>query len=289
MPVTLSTDAAKRRVDIAVLIDRSASMTEQLPTVTAKLAEALRAVAKSGVDVRVAVAAAGTVHPQPPLTPGQTVHNEDATADADNPSYTRPVLYARQAALGSVDAAVEALAAITPEVLAHRPVDGEKRQTERWQGQLMGIRQLITGEGYAGSAENNFNDAIPAGLSADWRADPTVERVLVDITDQRFDEVAPHAEATNDGIVHVDPAPVAKLLRDNRVHHVGLVVDDSRGAAFDLSALSALTGDVVPSGGLTCGDGTVAAGTPLVCDPGHAAGPAALAATLFLKGKSSRK
>ncbi|MBV9098693.1 MAG: hypothetical protein JO079_11615, partial [Frankiaceae bacterium] len=269
VPIRVTTSAEPRRVDVMTLLDRTGSMQTQLPAITRQIAAALENLRRHGVDIDAGLSLAGSSALQyANSSPSASSQHPDATVDAANPSYRPPVLFTRPALVGSVAATLAALSVVTPEQMPIEPVDGDCCHFDRQQGQLEAIRQLLTGAGYSYSTAQGAIANVPPGLVAGWRTDPTVQRVLVDVTDQPFDRTGP-ITFTQPVTPPGDPSLVIHGLVAQRVHHVGLVVGGRVDAADALSRLSAATGAVVPAGGLTCGgsDGhwRVPAGAPFVC------------------------
>jgi hypothetical protein len=264
VPVTVRTAAVPRRADVMLLLDTSTSMTLQLPSIRAQVADAVRHLQAGGIDLRVGLALAGTS----PVKYHNTVagqrspygdpHNADPAADPDNPAYRPPVLFRRVLPVSPVPAFLAALGTATPEVL---PSSGDTAAMfDRLQSQLLGAEQLLTGSGFAGSPDDRFQDAVAPGQVAGWRADGDVARFLVSVTDQEF--------AAPDGTPSF--ATVTEALVAQRVRHVGLMVMDYAPGVADLARLSLATGTYVPAAGLRCGgflgDEVVPGGAPFVCN-----------------------
>jgi hypothetical protein len=261
VPVTVRLAALPRRADVVVLLDTSTSMTLPLPDVRRQVAAAVRSLAADGYDLRVGLALAGT-SPVKYRTGRQAPYgdpqNADPATDPGNPAYRPPVLFHRVLPVSTVPSFLAALDAVRPEVLPSSSDTG--LVFDRLQAQLLGVDQLLTGSGFAGSPDDRFQDAVAPGQVAGWRDGADVARLVVSVTDQELD--AP------DGTPAL--AAVAARLAAQRVRHVGLMVMGYRPGVANLAALSAAAGTYVPVGGLRCGgyagDEVVPAGAPFVCN-----------------------
>lgn len=264
VPLTVRTGPVPRRADVMLLLDTSTSMTLPLPSVRAQVADAVRHLQAEGIDLRVGLALAGTSPVKYHDTaagqqsPYGDPHNADPAADPDNPAYRPPVLFRRVLPVSPVPAFLAALATVTPEVL---PSSGDTALVfDRLQAQLLGVEQLLTGSGYAGSPDDRFQDAVAPGQVAGWRAGGDVARFLVSVTDQEY--------AAPDGTPPL--SKVTEALAAQRVRHVGLMVMDYAPGVADLSKLSLATGTFMPPSGLRCGgflgDEVVPGGAPFVCN-----------------------
>jgi hypothetical protein len=259
--------ALPRRMDVMVLVDVSGSMARQLPVLRRELARAVHGLQARGVDLRAGLAVAGTT---PPARNGGSIetpgHNPDPLRDPNDPAYRAPKPFRRLLPVGPVPDFLRSLSGLAPERYP-TTAQGGFVANGREQGQLLGLHQLLTGTGFAGSVNDDLQDAVPPGQVAGWRAGTT--RVLLDVTDGTFanPEGTPRT-ATGEP----DVALVVRELVDQQVQHIGLVPFGYAPAVDQLAGLSLATRTLVPEPGLRCAgaDGSVLlpAGAPLVCSGG---------------------
>ena len=239
-------------------------MSDYLRPIASQISAVLKALAADGVDVRAGLAVAGTSPtPEPLVDPAVPVADPqvaDPDQDPDTPGYRRPVPYALKTPIAPLRTFLAAISGVRTETLA------VSSPHDRQQAQLMAIDQLLSGRGYLGSIGDRFGDAVAPGQTAGWRSAPGTERLLIDVTDQPFD----NAEGTpRDGDGKPDVSVVGRELVAQHVGHVGLVAMGFPKAVADLSTLSSATGTLLPPSGLRCGgltgDELLAGGMPFVC------------------------
>ncbi|HWL34898.1 MAG TPA: hypothetical protein VNQ77_01770 [Frankiaceae bacterium] len=247
VPFTVELPPVKPRVDVMVLMDTSKSMQGALPGIRRDLLAAFRRLGKI-VDLRVGIAQAKT--------------------------NSRAPIYRRERDVGPLDAGfVAAFGRL-------KPVEADGGL----ETQLIGLDQIVTGEGMAGCesptvAGRNEGCLVPPvgtfcevqpdspgcavrpGQQASFR-DGAV-RVVLHSTDVTFRNPEGTPRGANG---RPDVAGVAAKYAAAKVLQVGVAADPE--GAIDLGNMARRTGAVAPAGGLDCtGDGVadVAPGRAAVC------------------------
>jgi hypothetical protein len=264
VPVSLAVSAVPRRVDVMVLLDVSTSMTTRLPAIERDLAATVRRLVADGVDLRVGLAVAGT-------SPEPATRQADPLTVPEDAAYRPPALFRRVLPVGPPAAFLAAIGTVRAEHLPLQYGDPSVDVTyQRRQGQVLGIDQLLTGRGFAGSVEDRFQDAVAPGQVAGWRDGADVTRVLLDVADQRLGDPVDSNPAgtprTPTGAP--DLAGVGAALAAQRVRHLGVVVMDYAPGVEDMAVLARATRTYLDEG-LRCagldGADPVTAGAPAVC------------------------
>ena len=245
----------QRRVDLELLLNVSNSFEGELPRVRTALASAVRQLARDGVDLQVGVATAGTA---PFTLSSNRGQDGDPPGDASDPGYAPSKLFARVTPVGPLAAALSALASVKVD----QPYFGKAPYSPlRLEGQAIGIHQLLTGAGFAGTAEDHLLNRVAPGQVAGWRPGSDVRRVLVGVTDQPFDAPDGTPKRGHDP----DFALLRRELAAQPVPTLYLTPHRVPDVAADLARLTTLTAQQ----DLTCGgyDGTqvLPKGQPLVC------------------------
>ncbi len=250
--LTLALKKSPTPVDVFFLVDNSDSSGQFMKDLKSNLNRLVSDLAASGADVAIGL---GTLGPGP--RDGEPPYPE---SDPTRPGYVKPELYKLRKRIGppgpELRAAVDALQPVkTPQQGRGKPAEGN----------LIALQQMVTGEGLLeeGSSELVPRYLVPPRQQAGFRRTEGVRHIVVHAADEAFD--VPYGTPTRDGKPFHEP--VAKILNDNGIEHIGLATDDGAASIADLARLSELTGTYVPPGGIDCGDFNVKpGGAPLVCD-----------------------
>lgn len=239
---TMTLPPAPTPIDLFLLIDDSGSMQPLIDDLKASMADVVRALVTSGVDVQAGVGQINVQPETPPLDDPRTPEDE---------SKPKP-LYQLLRRIGPVN---------TDFFRALSQIDGNGGSGD--EAQLESLWQAVNGDGLSIIGLPFLTGySIPPHQQAGFRTGLTSIKVIVHATDEKFSRNISGTTAHNTN------APVAASLRNAGVKQIGLSqgVDEAKK---DLAAMAVATGAVAPAGGTDCdGDGRadLNRGEALVCD-----------------------
>jgi hypothetical protein len=243
---TLQMPKSPTPLDLMFLVDTSSSMDALIEDLKRNIGKATATIQRAGIDLRVGLATVGT-------------GSENAYApnlDPTKPTQGPPKLYQLLRKIGRID---PEFASALASVHTTTPTSNAAEEA-----QVIGLEQAAAGMGVPDPRFPAGTPVylVPPGLGAQWRPDPSIRRLIVHASDEKF--AKPAGTPLKNGEADIDHA--VAVLNDKHVKQLGLSLN-SIDSAPDLRKVAQGTRTLAPPGGAACGDDDepLPAGAPLVC------------------------
>ena len=237
-------------LDLMFLIDTSTSMNDYIDNLKRNIGKVTGSMQRAGIDLRVGLSTLGTG------TNAKEDHLAGPAVDSNDPTGGTIQLYTLFRKMGRPDADFG-------RALARVHTRDQRTGTPR-EAQLAALEQATAGRGirdpYGGALNPLY--LVPPGQDAGWRQAPGIRRLIVQATDEAFDN-PDGSPRKPDG--SLDFEHTIGLMNQYHVQQIGLTVGSLESQA-DLARIASGTRTFAPPGGADCGqDLVLPAGRPLVC------------------------
>jgi hypothetical protein len=246
---TLALPKSPTPLDLMFLIDSSTSMDSYIDDLKRNISKITGTLQRAGIDLRVGLATIGT---------GSKASEDRFTSpsiDSNDPTGEPITLYKLFRKMGPPDQDFgNALARVKT----------KKQEGTPREAQLAALREATAGLGIRDPRGGALNPLylVPPGQDAGWRQAPGIRRLILNATDEAFDN-PDGSPRKADGSLDFDS--VIALMNQRSVKQIGFTVN-SFDSVDDLARVAKGTNTLAPPGGADCGqDLVLRAGQPIVC------------------------